>query len=181
MLAGTESMRYREMSPLSKLKQTRGIASTKRVPDCYEVRNSLAQKEYPKSGYQYSQPQTHIFRDTDAGRVLGFGQEDMKLLTHPPEIPNAGGIAIYSLKPKFWNERDRYHQEKKRVADGLAGRETWDLYHKKLPLKHVPLAQSLQDRFTKKDPTQFLSKEKWESAYIELARTINETDVVGLP
>jgi hypothetical protein len=53
-LAGTAALKTREMSPLSKLKQTRGIASTKRVSDNFEVRNALAQKEYPKSGYRYS-------------------------------------------------------------------------------------------------------------------------------
>lgn len=53
MLAGTQSLSKREMSPLSKLKQTRGIVSTKRVADNYEVRNSQAQTEYPKSGYQF--------------------------------------------------------------------------------------------------------------------------------
>ena len=43
MLAGTQSLGKREMSPLSKLKQTRGIATVKRVDDNFEVRNKLAQ------------------------------------------------------------------------------------------------------------------------------------------
>lgn len=42
MLAGTQALNKREMSPHSKLRQTRGIATTKRVADNYEVRNSLA-------------------------------------------------------------------------------------------------------------------------------------------
>ena len=83
--------------------------------------------------------------------MLGFGQQDMKLITHPPEIPNPGAISVHNPRPKFWNDRDRYLNEKQRIADGLAGLETWDLYHKKLPLGHIPLAQPLPDRFTKKE------------------------------
>lgn len=39
------------MSPLSKLRETRGLITTKRVPDNFEVRNFLAQKEYPNLGF----------------------------------------------------------------------------------------------------------------------------------
>jgi len=41
-LAGTSSLLQREMSPLSRLKLTRGIATTKRVPDNFEVKVALA-------------------------------------------------------------------------------------------------------------------------------------------
>ena len=63
--------------------------------------------------------------------------------------------------------------------NGLKGLEPWQTYHKKLPLNHVPFAQPLQDRFTKKEETQQLEKEKWETQYVLLSRTINETEVVG--
>lgn len=33
----------------------------------------------------------------------------------------------------------------------------------------------------RKESSQWLAKDKWESAYTELARTINETEVVGKP
>ena len=49
------------------------------------------------------------------------------------------------------------------------------MYHKKLPLGHIPLAQNLPEKNLKKEKTPFLVKDQWESAYIELARTINET------
>ena len=65
MLAGTAALSKRAMSPFEKLKQTRGIATSKRVPDNFEVKNALAQKEYKKSGYRYEQPQEYKFRDTD--------------------------------------------------------------------------------------------------------------------
>ena len=41
-------------------------------------------------------------------------------------------------------------------------------------MKHVPLAQTLTDKLVRKEPTQFLDQDKWESAYILLARTIND-------
>jgi hypothetical protein len=50
-LAGTESLKKREMSPLSKLRQTRGLITLKRVPDNFEVRNEQAKKEYKKLGF----------------------------------------------------------------------------------------------------------------------------------
>lgn len=88
-----------------------------------------------------------MFRDTDPGKVLAFGQVDMALLTHPPQIPNPGRIAVQNPLPKFWNDRDRYVAERTRVAEGLKGKTPWDLYHKKLPLGHVQMAQPLPDKF----------------------------------
>ena len=67
------------------------------------------------------------------------------------------------------------------MADGLKDKETWQLYHKKLPLRHVPLAKSLPDRFTKKEAQPFLEKELWESAYTMISRQINEQKIVGKP
>jgi hypothetical protein len=73
MLAGTQSLNKRPVSPFSKLKETRGIVTSKRVADNFEVRNAMAQKEYSKSGYRYEQPQEYKFRDTDPGTCLNFG------------------------------------------------------------------------------------------------------------
>lgn len=52
-LAATMSLFKREMSPLSKLRQTRGLVTLKRVPDNFEVKNELAKKEYKKIGFKY--------------------------------------------------------------------------------------------------------------------------------
>ena len=52
-LAATMSLSKREMSPLSKLRQTRGLVTLKRVPDNFEVKNELAKKEYKKIGFKY--------------------------------------------------------------------------------------------------------------------------------
>lgn len=146
-LAGSAALSRREMSPFEKLRQTRGIASLKRVPDNFEVKNFLAQKEYPKSGFRYEQPIEHKFRETDPAVCLAFGQIDMALRTHPPEVPNPGHISEHNPKPKFWSDRARAEEERQTIAKGLDGKETWDMYHKKLPLGHVPLAQPLPDKF----------------------------------
>jgi len=45
------SLSKREMSPLSKLKQTRGLVTLKRVPDNFEVKNAQAKIEYKKLGF----------------------------------------------------------------------------------------------------------------------------------
>lgn len=41
MLAGTMSLLKRPCSPLSKLKETRGMVTVKRVPDIFEQKNAL--------------------------------------------------------------------------------------------------------------------------------------------
>lgn len=81
--------------------------TSKRVADNFEVKNALAQKEYKKSGFRYEQPKEHTFRDTDPANVLAFGQVDMALRTHPPEVPNPGHISVHDTLPKFWSDRDR--------------------------------------------------------------------------
>jgi hypothetical protein len=48
-------------------------------------------------------------------------------------------------------------------------------------MKHVPLAQPLPDKLVKKEANQYLEQDKWESAYILLARTINDAQIVGKP
>jgi hypothetical protein len=105
----------------------------------------------------------------------------MALRTHPPEVPNPGHISEHNPKPRFWSDRARAEEERQTIAKGLDGKEIWDLYHKKLPLGHVPLAQPLPDKFQKKEASAFLQKDKWESVVTELSRTINETKVVGKP
>jgi hypothetical protein len=43
----------RPLSPISKLQETRGTITIKRVPDNFEVKNAHAKAEYPKSGFSY--------------------------------------------------------------------------------------------------------------------------------
>ena len=52
-LAGSMALKKRAMSPLSKLRETRGQVTLKIVPDLFEQKRVEAQKEYPKAGYRY--------------------------------------------------------------------------------------------------------------------------------
>lgn len=90
-----------------------------------------------------------MFRNTDAGSVLNLGQPDFLLKTHPEEMVNPNGVAEHNPLPNFWSDRQRAAEERLKVAEGLKDKAVWDLYHKKLPLGHVPLAQNLADRFIK--------------------------------
>lgn len=61
----------------------------------------------------------------------------------------------------------------------------WKKYHDLNP-KLVPLAQQFTDDHNKwngktKDESQFLDKEKWIPAYLELARTMKDDFVYGKP
>jgi len=47
------ALKKRAMSPLSKLRETRGQVTLKTVPDLFEQKRVEAQKEYPKAGYKY--------------------------------------------------------------------------------------------------------------------------------
>ena len=44
-LAGTMALKGRKMSPISKLRETRGMVTIKRVPDVTETKVALANKE----------------------------------------------------------------------------------------------------------------------------------------
>jgi hypothetical protein len=46
----------------------------------------------------------------------------------------------------------------------------WHMYHKKLPMKHVPFALPLADKTVKKESSLYLDNEKWETAFILLSR-----------
>lgn len=92
----------------------------------------------------------------------------------PPTIDNPKGLSVHNQLPKFLSDRQRQLDERKIIADGLKDKETWHAYHKILPMKNIPLAQNLPDKLIKKEKTQYLEQDKWESAYILLARTIND-------
>jgi len=71
--------------------------------------------------------------------------------------------------------------EKERIANGLKDKKEWHLYHKKLPMTHVPLANPLPDKMVKKEANLYLEKEKWETAFVLLARQVNDETIVGKP
>lgn len=173
MLAATMALQNCAMTPLEKLQETRGMVTLKVTQDNFERKRDSAKKEYPKAGYKYEQPKETIFRNTDPGVVLAFGQTDFALKIEPLNyLENPHGLSVHNTKAKYHIERENMLNEKAKIAKGLEGKEDWALYHKKLPMGHIPLAQTLPDKFTKKEPTPFLQQEMWESAFILLARTV---------
>lgn len=71
-LAGTMALKGRKMSPLSKIRETRGFVTKKRVNDVLEQKAMHAGAEYNRLGFKYEQPMDHIFRDTNPENVLAF-------------------------------------------------------------------------------------------------------------
>ena len=53
---------------------------------------------------------------------------------------NAAGVSEHNLLPRFWSDKERLAQERAKIAEGLSGKAKWELYHKKLPLLHIPIA-----------------------------------------
>ena len=146
-----------EKTPLEKLQQTRGMVTLKMVPNNFERRRLDAKKEYTKLEYRYSQPKPIVFRETDPGVVLKFGQTDFALKTHPDQLlPNPHGLSVHNPRPKFWSERERLLEERAAITKGLEGTAKWEQYHKKLPQKHEAIAQTFKDRFVKKETSPFL-------------------------
>lgn len=181
-LAGTMALKKRAMSPLSKLRETRGQVTLKTVPDLSEQNRVYAKKEYHKAGYKYQQPKTYIYRNTDPGDVLAFGQTDFALITHPDQLlPNPKGLSDHNKVAEYHNTRVRQLAEKERIANGLKDKTEWHMYHKKLPMKHVPFALSLADKTVKKEASLYLENEKWETAFILLSRQVNDETIVGKP
>jgi len=80
-LAGTMALKTRKMSPLQKLRETRGIVTIKRVPDVIETKVALAQKEQKRQPRpEYQAPKDPEFKNYD---TLAFGQRDFNLLAKP--------------------------------------------------------------------------------------------------
>jgi len=70
-LAGTMALKGRKMSPISKLRETRGMVTIKRVPDCTETKIGLANNEQvvqPRPEYIVSKD--YEFKNYDS---LAFG------------------------------------------------------------------------------------------------------------
>ena len=60
----------RKMSPIEKLRQTRGMVTIKRVPDVFETKNALAQELAGKGIPEYEAPKDPEFKNYDN---LAFG------------------------------------------------------------------------------------------------------------
>jgi len=93
------------MSPISKLRETRGIVTIKRVPDVFETKLALANQEQsvePRQEYEAPKEPEFINYDT-----LAFGQIDFKLRTKPPQIENPHNLSAFDTKPKAIFEKQQ--------------------------------------------------------------------------
>ena len=78
------------------------MVTVKRVPDVFEQKNALAQKEEKKSTYEFVQKTDHEFRNFD---TLAFNQKDFDLKTRAPELENKHGITVFDKRPKaIWEK-----------------------------------------------------------------------------
>jgi len=59
------ALKKRPMSPLSKIKETRGFVTKKRVNDVLEQKATHAAKEYNRLGFKYETSKPPVFRDTE--------------------------------------------------------------------------------------------------------------------
>ena len=144
-LAGTMALKNRKMSPIEKLRQTRGMVTIKRVPDVFETKNALAQDLKKKGIREYSPPKDPEFRNFD---TLAFGQKDFALLTKPDQMENPHGLSAFEKKPKFHFEKEQEREKKRVEAQGLEGKEHWVRSHV-LPATYVPISQELGDKYAK--------------------------------
>lgn len=180
-LAGTMALQKRKCSPISKLRETRGMVTIKRVPDCTETKIALAQSEQDvQPREEYVPPKPYEFKNYD---TLAFGQIDFNKLAKPDQIENPHGLSEFDKRPKAIAERARMLEAKQKEAETVAAREKWEWSHKLAP-GYQPMASKVPDHYARKivtEPTQLLEKEKWESSHILLARTVQDDLVVGKP
>ena len=110
-------------------------------------------------------------------------QKDFDLTNKPDKIENQHGLTVFDTKPKEYWDRVEKHLERDKEAAATAGKPQFKTSFQP-PEVHVPISQNLHDYHAtkkqgKKETTQTLEKEQWESAYTLLARTIKDDLVVG--
>ena len=180
-LAGTMALKTRKMSPISKLRETRGIVTIKRVPDVTETKIALSQNEQKiEARPEYVPPKVHEFKNYD---TLAFGQRDWDMLAKPDMIENPHNLSAFDKRPKAIAEKQRLLEDKAKEAATVAAREKWEWSHK-LAMKHETLSSKVPHLYMKgqkREATQNLEQEQWESAYTLLARTVKDDLVVDKP
>ena len=96
---------------------------------------------------------------------------------------NQHGLSEFDKRPKAIAERERMLEAKRIEAETVAAREKWSWSHT-LAEKYQPVSSLVPDHYArnqKKEGSQFLDNEKWESSYTLLARTVKDDLVVGKP
>ena len=98
-------------------------------------------------------------------------------------MENPHGLSEFDKRPKAIAERERMLEAKRVEAETVAAREKWQWSHT-LAEKYQPVSGLVPDHYArgqKKEGSQFLENEKWESSYTLLARTVKDDLVVGKP
>ena len=95
------------------------MVTIKRVPDCFEVKNSLVMKELPKQEYEFKQVMPHEFKNYD---TLMFNQKDFLLRTKPEAIENPHNLSVFDKKLKRTFEREQAKLAKETEAKMLEGK-----------------------------------------------------------
>lgn len=130
-LAGTMALKNRKMSPISKLRETRGMITIKRVPDVNERKVELSNCEQKITARpEYVAPKEHEFKNYD---TLAFGQRDFNKLTRPEGIENPHKLSAFDTRPKAIADRQRMLEAKQKETDTVAARDKWSWSHKLAP------------------------------------------------
>ena len=95
------------MSPLSKLAETRGFITMKRVPDNFEIKNAFAQRQQQARSAldDYTDPKTHEFRPLNS--ECDLKRPEFQTGSKPDPIENPHHISEHDKLPRFWAEIER--------------------------------------------------------------------------
>ena len=141
------ALKQRKMSPISKLRETRGMVTIKRVPDIDETKVALANKEQGISARpEYVVPKDHEFKSYD---TLAFGQKDFNKLAKPDGMENPHGLSEFDKRPKAIAQRVQMLEAKRIEAETVAAREKWQWSHESAP-KYQPLNAKVPHLYNKK-------------------------------
>ena len=194
-LAGTMSLRARQYSPQSKIRQRKGFVTATKVPDCFNAKvtvekfnNNLVSKRTGKSEslrVEYSPPKAHKFRDEVE---IEPGMSDFALRFKVDKMDNPHALSVFAARPRFITDKEKSKMEQQEAIDKFlaAGKpHDWLQYHK-LPSRLEPITSTFPDIHnkvpgSKPENSQFLQKGQWTPAYLELARTMKDDFVYGKP
>lgn len=98
-------------------------------------------------------------------------------------MENPNGLSVFAQRPKYITDKEKAMREKQEEIDKFiaAGKpHDWLQYHK-LPSRLEPISSKCPDKVVKAEKSQFLKKDSWTPAYLEIARTMKDDFVYGKP
>ena len=103
-------------------------------------------------------------------------------------MDNPHGLSVFDTRPKFISQKERHVAQKQDEMEKFmaAGKPHDFIKYHKLPMKKMPISQKFDDTHNKlagsaQEASQFLDKDTWIPAYLELARTMKDDFVYGKP